>query len=302
MAISRPMAKILLSEKRVRPFHGSVLQLGRQTVLFTERELRHWASEAKVMGTNGNGSGYKLGIGSDPAATHSMRDEEFFRFLGFEEVVSCDVSAYENATLIVDLNVPVPVELHNRFDVIYDGGTMEHIFNVPAVLANIDAMLKIGGRVIHVAPASNMVDHGFYCFSPTLFADYYQANGHRLRTLYLFECTSWTGNWDVYDCLAGGLNNRLGRVSTPKMSGVFCIAEKERESKAQIVPSQGYFSRLWSSTSVSSIENGNGTNGLEGVIKAQYPNLAELFYRARALAWKTVPGRGSAMPPFVGRF
>lgn len=300
MAISRPMARLLLSEHRARRFHGSVLQLGRQAVLFSERELRSWAIQGGVKVSTANDTNQRTNLNGEKPKNNSMSDEEFFRFLGFDTVFSCDVSTYENASMILDLNDPVPSELHNRFDLIYDGGTMEHIFNVPRVLANIQTMLRVGGRVIHVAPTSNMVEHGFYCFSPAFFSDYYKANGYQLQTLYLFECTSWTGNWEVYDCLAGGFNNRLGRVCTSKMSGAFCVAEKKLDSVAQIFPSQGHFSRLWSDAPTN--QNETGTDGLKGAIKARYPNLAELFYRARALAWKTVPGRRSAMPPFLGRF
>jgi hypothetical protein len=300
MAISRPMARLLLSEQRARPFQGSVLQLGRQAVLFSERELSSWASHEGVKVATANGASRRTDLNGERPKNKPMSDEEFFRFLGFDGVFSCDVSTYENPSMILDLNVPVPSDLHNRFDVIYDGGTMEHVFNVPAVLANIHVMLKRGGRVVHVSPASNMVDHGFYCFSPTFFADYYKANQYQLLTLNLFECASWTGHWKLYDCLAGGIDNRLGRVCTSKMSGVFCVAEKKLESKVQIFPSQGHFSRLWSDLRTNRTENGRG--GLKTAIRTGYPGLAELFYRARALAWKTVLGRRSAMPPFLGRF
>jgi len=280
------MAKLFLSERKVRPFHGSLLQLGRQAVLVSERELVAW-------------TGHEAGKPETASKNSPLTDEEFFGFLGFDQVFSCDVSAYEKASMILDLNAPVPRHLHNRFDVIYDGGTMEHVFNVPAVLANIDAMLKIGGRVIHMSPASNMVDHGFYCFSPAFFADYYRANQYDLHTLYLFECASWTGSWELYDCLARGLDNRLGRVCTSKMSGVFCVAEKKQESTAQVFPSQGHFSKLWTGTSTNLDEIRMG--GLKEAIKAGFPQLAELFYRVRAFAWKTPPRRRSAMPPFLGR-
>jgi hypothetical protein len=229
-----------------------------------------------------------------------MSDKEFFKLLGFEGVFSCDVSAYEKADVILDLNLPVPQELHERFDVIYDGGTMEHIFNVPRVIANIHAMLKAGGRVIHIAPASNMVDHGFYSFSPTFFSDYYKANSYELLTLYLFECFSWTGNWDVYDCLSGSIDHRLGRVSTPKMSGVFCIARKRTDSSSLVFPPQGHFARLWR-TEVATAREKNSA-ALRDTIRTRFPRVAEMFYRGRAIVWRTLPGRRAAMPPFLGRY
>jgi hypothetical protein len=163
MAIDRGTARLLLSEHANRPFGGSILQLGRQAILFNEKQLRTWSLQA--------GSNVKwldepapVNGGKDNVPGENLNDTDFFRLLGFDEVASCDLSSYESATFRVDLNLPVGPELHDRFDVIFDGGTMEHVFNVPTVLANIHAMLKVGGRVIHVAPSSNMIITDFIAF------------------------------------------------------------------------------------------------------------------------------------------
>lgn len=229
-----------------------------------------------------------------------MSDVDFFRFLGFDEVASCDVSSYEKATLILDLNTPVPTELHGRFDMIFDGGTMEHIFSVSQVLANIHSMLKTGGRVIHIAPTSNMVNHGFYSFSPTFFSDYYTVNKYRLLTLYLFECFSWVGEWTAYDCLVGNINNRLGRLSTSRMAGTYCVAEKVHDSSSGIVPAQGHFVQLWRAPTDGCTSN--GPKPFREMVKARYPKFAEFLLRLRALSWRTIPGRGGVLPPVAGRF
>uniref|UniRef100_A0A6C0K7R4 Methyltransferase n=1 Tax=viral metagenome TaxID=1070528 RepID=A0A6C0K7R4_9ZZZZ len=58
--------------------------------------------------------------------------EPLFRDLGYEIVESLDNSAYEGATRIHNMNreIPAPVA---RYDYIYDGGTIEHIFNCPGM-------------------------------------------------------------------------------------------------------------------------------------------------------------------------
>ena len=38
-------------------------------------------------------------------------------------------------------------------------------------------MCELGGEIIHAAPTNNWPNHGFYQLSPTLFHDYYTANG-----------------------------------------------------------------------------------------------------------------------------
>jgi hypothetical protein len=52
---------------------------------------------------------------------------------------------------------------------VWDGGTLEHIFNYPAALKNCMEMVKPGGHLILETPGNNYFGHGFYQFSPELF-------------------------------------------------------------------------------------------------------------------------------------
>jgi SAM-dependent methyltransferase len=299
MAIDRGTARLLLSELAKRPFRGSILQLGRQTILFDERQLRAWAEHSGTRLESGVEDAERKELKSRTGPACELTDSEFFRLLGFDEVASCDVSAYEGATLVVDLNQPIPPELHDRFDVVFNCGTMEHVFDVPTVLSNIHSLLKVGGRAIHIAPTSNMVDHGFYCFSPTFFGDYYRVNRYLVRSLYLFECVSWTGKWTVYDCLAGSLDNRLGRIANAKMAGLFCVAEKIALSTSDVIPAQSHFSRLWEHASSS---NPSGVGRLKRTISGDYPDLANMIFWIRSLAWRICAIRRAALPPLVGKY
>lgn len=93
----------------------------------------------------------------------------FARALGAEKVLSMDASAYEGADFVHDLNQPVPPEWEERFDVVIDGGTLEHVFNFPVAIANCMKLVKTGGYLILFTPANNYFGHGFYQFSPELF-------------------------------------------------------------------------------------------------------------------------------------
>ena len=48
-------------------------------------------------------------------------------------------------------------------------------------------MLKKGGHLLIAVPCSNMIDHGFYSFSPTLFYDYFSCNHFKILGSYLRE-------------------------------------------------------------------------------------------------------------------
>jgi hypothetical protein len=71
--------------------------------------------------------------------------------------------------MVHDLNLPVSEELHERFDTIIDGGTLEHVFNFPQAIKSAMEMLAARGRLFIIAPGNNYFGHGFYQFSPELF-------------------------------------------------------------------------------------------------------------------------------------
>ena len=106
---------------------------------------------------------------------------KFFARLGFAAVESIDIDGCEGATYLFDLNrADTPAGLTGKFDLVFNGGTLEHVFHLPNALANVSRMLGAGGVAIHILPCNNWVDHGYYQFSPCLMFDYYRAAG--------FEC------------------------------------------------------------------------------------------------------------------
>jgi hypothetical protein len=84
---------------------------------------------------------------------------------------SLDVDEYQGAEIICNLNQPIDERLKGSYDLILDLGTLEHLSNLSTALSNIFDMLKEGGTYFFSVPCNNWVDHGFFQFSPTFFAD-----------------------------------------------------------------------------------------------------------------------------------
>lgn len=159
---------------------GRVLQLGRQGMHTLNNDdyfyglvtFRKYDAETD----------YNVIYGSAP---HS---DAFFKYLGAEEVESIDYSPFEGATYIHDLNDPVPPELENQFDFIFDGGTIEHIFDVKMTMQNIKRMLKVGGTFMSVNMCNGHVGHGFYQFSPEFYRTVFsEENGFKTLSTKLVE-------------------------------------------------------------------------------------------------------------------
>ncbi|MEM9553013.1 MAG: class I SAM-dependent methyltransferase [Acidobacteriota bacterium] len=251
MAILRGDARLLFDEAARRPLHGSLLQLGRMDVFLDEAEVRRLAQLHGVA----LAPGVDVRLSPNPRIRRQgcIDDRSFFRLLGVDGVSSLDVNDYEGAEFLHDLNQPIPPELEGRFDLVHEGGTLHHVFDVPQVLDNIYRLLKPGGRIVHgIVPANNHLDLGFYQFSPTLFADFYSANHWSIERLVFFEYVSWwvagrleTGPWKIYDyepdALAGVSYGRAGN----RQIGLFVVATKTDESTGDIVPQQNYYQRAW---------------------------------------------------------
>jgi hypothetical protein len=171
-----------------------------------------------------------------------LSDRSFFGLLGFDQVESLDYSNYEGADHIVDLNQGrMPDHLLQAYDFIVDGGTLEHVFHVPNVLLNIFSMLRTGGRILHMAPSSNHMDHGFYMFSPTLFSDFYCANKFEtnLSQVYRHTTDHVADPWDVIDYEPGCLDGVSFGGLDDSIYGVVFIATKTDESTGHAIPQQG---------------------------------------------------------------
>ncbi len=103
-----------------------------------------------------------------------------------EVVDSFDNSGYERATHIADLGAPMAY--YEGYDTVFDGGTLEHIYNIPQALLNASMLCKPGGQILHVLPANNMCGHGFWQFSPELFFSLYrEPNGYTDTEVFLAD-------------------------------------------------------------------------------------------------------------------
>lgn len=109
-----------------------------------------------------------------------------FDALGVDVTVT-DIVAARGMERIVDLNEPLPEDLAAQFDFVIDTGTCEHCFNVGVAFRNACEAVKVGGFLVHAAPM-NRYNHGFWNFSPTVYPDYFEANGFALHLLTGVTC------------------------------------------------------------------------------------------------------------------
>ena len=155
--------------------------------------------------------------------------EPVFKALGARNVYSLDASNFEGAEFVHDLNQPLPPELRERFNLVYDGGTLEHVFNFPVALKNCMEMLRPGGQFITHTGANNWCGHGFYQFSPELyFRVFSPENGFEMKRM-IAHCVGPYGRWyEVAD--PGTIQSRVEVVTFAPLQLLV------RARRAQMVP------------------------------------------------------------------
>jgi hypothetical protein len=237
---------LIKTHKKVR-FRGPVLTLGNQDVYATYNDLKSFFqrldcpySKSEVIPSS------QLGFTSlGPPFSSFVHARTLFGMMGIDDYCDIDKFDREPPMILHDMNLPVPDRMVNRFNLILDGGTIEHIFDVRQVMWNIVQMCKISGWVVHTTPVSNFIDHGLYCMSPTFFYDFYTSNGFG-------ECVSYLLQQDVRkyplgflkDCpyleFSYGMN--VDDVIDHKLNTVIFFAAKKLKTYSEVqIPNQGFY-------------------------------------------------------------
>jgi hypothetical protein len=233
MAIDRISAEALALLPQGDGSSRRFLMLGRQHLMLTAAEWRDIAKRTSRSFDPGLCGGEMGGYA-----------EPFLRWLGYGEVESMDFSGYEGSTLIHDLNQPVPEDWHEGFDVVFDGGTLEHVFHFPNAIANAMKLVREGGVFVTCTTSNNYNGHGFYQFSPELFCRIFEAaNGFRLTLLALVESTGSLAIYRVPDPKAVG-----HRVTFAGEGPLLLVAIAEKIASTplfQVSPAQSDYAATW---------------------------------------------------------
>lgn len=175
MRLNRHSLNIFLELKKLTGFDvnfDSIITIGRQGIHEKKEFLEKFFTQKK----------HSFSAGENNYC------EDFFKSLGSEIIDSIDYSNFEGATVIQDMNDNIDVNLENRYDLVIDGGSLEHIFDFKTAISNCMKLVKKGGYFIGIFPTNNYSNHGFYQFSPELFFRCFsKSNGFKKGRLFIYQ-------------------------------------------------------------------------------------------------------------------
>jgi hypothetical protein len=236
MGINAQVATVIAYLKANNFVGDEILSLGRQDRSFSLRDVRNIK---KNVGAGWAESEMEACV-NDPLA------ETFLSLSGFKVSRAIDASNFEGAEIVHDLNLPIPIHLQEITSFFYDGGTLEHVFNVATSFKNVFDLLKVGGIALFAPPANNQCGHGFYQFSPELFFRVLGANGFDSIHVYLVT-TSRPTKW--LKCVDPSRAGRRHQFYSGEPLQLIVIARKARSLQVLVTPQQSdYAESAWHET------------------------------------------------------
>jgi hypothetical protein len=189
MGISALMVEMIMREHQYRPIRGDAVLVGRQTVYLTRNDFLDLLTRYGL--TVPSDRRAEIGIDQstiDRMAGHTQKelvsDTAIFKAIGVESIRALDVSPYERAEIIHDLNIPVPQELKGIADFIVDGSTLDNTFNAALTLKNYCDILKLGGRLL-AWNAFSPHNTPYSILPPLTWLDYFVVNGFSDAKVYI---------------------------------------------------------------------------------------------------------------------
>jgi hypothetical protein len=173
--------------------------------------------------------------------------EPLFKALGANIIDSVDQSAYEGASILHNMNLPFPPSFTKKYSVVFDGGTLEHIFNFPVAVRNCMEATAVGGHFITITPANNQCGHGFYQFSPELFFSLFSEKHGFETVLVAMGVDSSNGITEWYEIENPKNAKRRIGITNSHPTYLMVIARKTKEMGQQAVlePFQSDYEMIW---------------------------------------------------------
>jgi SAM-dependent methyltransferase len=252
MGILKQALSMILNEHKYRPITGKYLSIGKQTVtipadiifdLFAQYSLpdeklkKIYADPSNIDTSTRHGKGF-------------IFDHSLLSAFSSCEYNCLDVSDYEGATIIHDMNTIIPEQYHNTYDFIYDGGCMDNMFDPVTFLKNTSNILKPGGRIVHLECASALAG-AYLSFSPEWFFSYYAINGYVDCKVYAIVARESSVDpnifntdlflWAPYFTRTDNYDYIKGCKSVNGLMYLLITAEKQDNSTSDIIPMQSHY-------------------------------------------------------------
>jgi hypothetical protein len=200
MSVNASWLRMFAEMKRRHHIDGpDVLALGLQDVMFTHRTaedlLRERALPFNAIDPAARTfllSRNQRQFSQDPR--HYMSVQDLYRMMGYRSLETLDAFETDGHKPDIhwDLCKPIPKEWHNRYDLVFDIGVLEHTCDIFQSLENVANLVKPGGWMILYLPMVSPINSCLYHPNPPFYFDILSGNGFENFDAWI----NWMPDWD----------------------------------------------------------------------------------------------------------
>jgi len=184
-----------------------VCELGRQNLVITEKADDLFLNLFNLYKKKPNQEIMKLA----PKNNWGIRAKVLYEDLGFE-YTSIDIDPNEkdedsSSNILMDLNFDkLDKKNFNKFDLVTNYGTSEHIFNQLNFFKTMHDLTKVGGILISEVPCMFGINHGMFKYEPKFFSDLARSNAYEIIKLIMvknppsLETYQWDDKTEIKNC------------------------------------------------------------------------------------------------------
>lgn len=188
MGIGSNVLSLLLELRRggELPLRGAVAEIGAQqlsnTFLDAQRELVMAQTLFEAQGPSPLPPPVPTGLPAHRLDAASPLARQFWRWIGYD-YMAIDVDG-SPGSVPLDLNFDdIPADARERFDLVTNLGTTEHVANQVNAFKIIHELTKPGGLMIHHLPMQGNLNHGLVNYQPKFFWMLARSNDYRFLHL-----------------------------------------------------------------------------------------------------------------------
>lgn len=198
MSVNASWLRMFLEMRKRHQFApGDALALGVQDVMFNHATAEALYRERGISPSNVpvDQRTYALSrnqkqFTKDPK--HYMGLKDLYKMQGFNSLTTLDAFENDKPDIQWDLCTPIPKDMHNKYDVLFDIGVLEHTSDIFQAMENVANLVKVGGWIAMYIPMFCPINTCMFFPNPPFYFDVLARNGFHNFDAWI----NWMPDWD----------------------------------------------------------------------------------------------------------
>jgi hypothetical protein len=178
-------------------------------------------------------------------ARHYMGLKDLFQMIGYRSLHTLDAFENDKPEFMWDLCKPIPGEWHQKYDMLFDIGVLEHTSDIFQALENVGNLVKVGGWIVLYLPMVSPINSCMYHPNPPFYFDILAGNGFHNFDAWINWMPDWDQQNDIRTIWLNFKYNDDVYIWRPRFYTIMLFIAQKREHVGEFKPVLQNFYKEW---------------------------------------------------------